>query len=85
LKDGTIIQDISYQPYLGNGYIDSIYYCSDAVGLKTGTTSNAGCCLIAAFQRNEKTYLSAVVGCSSGADRYELTLKMLSEFASYSQ
>lgn len=24
LKDGTIIQDISYQPYLGNGYIENM-------------------------------------------------------------
>jgi len=58
------------------------YYCSDAVGMKTGTTANAGNCLIAAFKRNEKTYISAVVGCNSNADRYELTLKMLSNYTS---
>lgn len=58
----------------------STYYCSDAVGIKTGTTANAGNCLIAAFERNGKTYLSAVVGCGTGNDRYELTLKMLSQF-----
>jgi len=58
----------------------STYYCSDAVGIKTGTTANAGNCLIAAFERNGKTYLSAVVGCVTGNDRYELTLKMLSQF-----
>ena len=57
----------------------STYYCSDAVGIKTGTTANAGNCLIAAFERNGKTYLSAVVGCGTGNDRYELTLKMLSQ------
>lgn len=59
---------------------NSTYYCADAVGIKTGTTSNAGNCLIAAFDRNGKTYLSAVVGCNTGNDRYELTLKMLSQF-----
>ena len=58
----------------------STYYCSDAVGIKTGTTANAGNCLIAAFEINGKTYLSAVVGCGTGNDRYELTLKMLSQF-----
>lgn len=59
---------------------NSTYYCADAVGIKTGTTANAGNCLIAAFERNGKTYLSAVVGCNTGNDRYELTLKMLSQF-----
>lgn len=54
------------------------FYCAEAVGLKTGTTANAGSCLIAAFERNGKTYISAVVGCKSNADRYELTLKLLS-------
>lgn len=59
----------------------SPYYCSEAIGLKTGTTQNAGNCLISAFERNEKTYISVVTGCSSGSDRYELTFKMLSNFA----
>ena len=59
---------------------NSAYYCADAVGIKTGTTASAGNCLIAAFERNGKTYLSAVIGCSTGNDRYELTLKMLSQF-----
>ena len=57
---------------------NSKYYCADAVGVKTGTTSGAGNCLIAAFERNKKTYLSVAVGCATGTDRYELTLKMLS-------
>ena len=61
---------------------NSAYYCANAVGIKTGTTASAGNCLIAAFERNGKTYLSAVVGCSASNDRYELTLKMLSQFAS---
>lgn len=57
------------------------YYCADAVGMKTGTTANAGNCLIAAFERNDKTYISAVVGCTTNADRYDLTLKMLANYA----
>lgn len=57
------------------------YYCADAVGMKTGTTANAGNCLIAAFNRNGKTYISAVVGCKTNADRYDLTLKMLANYA----
>lgn len=56
------------------------YYCADAVGMKTGTTQNAGNCLIAAFKCNGKSYLSAVTGCANSNDRYELTLKMLSAY-----
>lgn len=61
---------------------NSSYYSTDAIGMKTGTTSDAGSCLIAAFERNNKTYLSAVVGCNTNADRYELTLKLLSNCTS---
>lgn len=57
------------------------YYCADAVGMKTGTTANAGNCLIAAFERNGKTYISAVAGCKTNGDRYDLTLKMLANYA----
>ena len=56
----------------------SPFYCSDAVGIKTGTTASAGNCLIAAFERNEKTYISVVVGCTTSNNKFELTLKMLS-------
>ena len=56
---------------------NSRYYRSDAAGIKTGTTENAGYCLISAFVQNGKTYISAVTGCNSDNDRYELTLKML--------
>lgn len=56
----------------------SEYYCENAIGMKTGTTLNAGNCLIAVFIKNNKTYISAVAGCNSDADRYELTLKLLS-------
>ncbi|MBR7084555.1 MAG: D-alanyl-D-alanine carboxypeptidase, partial [Oscillospiraceae bacterium] len=54
----------------------SPYYCKEAVGVKTGTTLNAGNCLIAAFEKNEKTYLSIAAGCNSDNDRYELTRKL---------
>lgn len=59
---------------------NSEYYCADAVGIKTGSTSNAGKCLIAAVRHDEKTYLSVVIGCATDSDRYALTLKILSAF-----
>ena len=56
----------------------SSYYCDFAVGMKTGTTPNAGNNLIAVFEKNKRMYISIVTGCQSDTDRYELTLKLLS-------
>ena len=55
----------------------SDYYRENAIGVKTGTTLNAGNCLISAFEINEKTYISVVAGCYEDWDRYELTLKII--------
>jgi len=51
----------------------SEFYCENAVGMKTGTTESAGNCLIAAFSKNEKTYISVVTGCDTDYDRYSIT------------
>lgn len=59
---------------------NSPYYCPCAVGLKTGTTDNAGNCLIGAFIKNNKLYISVVIGCNTTADRYNLTLKLLNDY-----
>lgn len=56
----------------------SDYYCENAVGMKTGTTANAGNNLISVFHMNERNYISIATGCQSDTDRYELTLKLLS-------
>lgn len=58
---------------------DSRYYSENAVGIKTGTTVKAGNCLIAAFRKNEKTYISIVMGCFTNNERYRLTLKLYHE------
>lgn len=52
------------------------YYCAEAAGMKTGTTANAGNCLIAVFAHSGRSYISVVTGCGTNADRYELTLKL---------
>ena len=54
---------------------DSRYYCEEAIGMKTGTTDSAGCCLAAAFERKGKTYVSIVTGCYESDDSFELTKK----------
>ena len=57
---------------------ESPFYCESAVGLKTGTTDNAGNCLDAAFDVNGKKYITVVVGCLTADDRYVLTLELIS-------
>ena len=56
------------------------YYRENAVGLKTGTTANAGCCLAAAFTEGERTYISVVLGCNDTNERYNRTVKMIEEY-----
>lgn len=58
---------------------NSPYYIPYALGMKTGTTADAGNCHIGSYTINEKTYISVVVGCETNADRYNLTLKLISE------
>lgn len=53
-------------------------YNSHAIGLKTGTTSSAGYCLLSAFSDNGKTYISAVLG--AGPNVYEITLGNAAKF-----
>lgn len=55
----------------------SSYYCAEAGGMKTGTTAQAGHCLIAAFRRNGKTYFTLAAGCRTGSARYVLTGQLL--------
>lgn len=79
-KDVTICSGETFTWTNSNLLIDpySEYYCENAVGMKTGTTANAGYSLIAVFRRDEGDYISVVTGCTSDPDRYELTLKLLS-------
>lgn len=56
---------------------DSPFYSEYAVGMKTGSTAKAGNCLIAAFEKEGKTYITAVAGCISDSGRYKVTLSLL--------
>ena len=58
---------------------NSTFYNKNAIGMKTGTTNNAGCCLIGAFEVNDKTYISIVVGCNSNNDRYSIVSELISK------
>jgi D-alanyl-D-alanine carboxypeptidase (penicillin-binding protein 5/6) len=55
----------------------SMFYLPGTIGAKTGTTPNAGCCLISAVKKNGKTYICAVMGCYADSDRYIASRAML--------
>lgn len=48
----------------------SRFYCPEAIGMKTGSTDAAGLCLIAAFEKDGKTYIISVTGCEDTNERY---------------
>lgn len=48
----------------------STWYCEQAVGLKTGSTENAGKCLISAIEGKDGLYIAVVMGCQEDGERY---------------
>lgn len=80
----------SYEPGNGetvvwqntNSFLDknSKYYYSPVKGIKTGTTDDAGLCLAALGEKNDKEVLIIVMGCRTEDDRY-LRVKELFEQA----
>ena len=54
---------------------DSGYYIKDATGIKTGTTSKAGGCLVSSFEIQEDQYVCIIMN-SSYYGRYTDTRKM---------
>lgn len=55
---------------------DSPYYFPQAIGMKTGTTSLAGKCLIAVANLDTEIYLAIVAGCKNEDERYTSALKL---------
>lgn len=60
---------------------ESEFYRAEAIGLKTGSTSSAGKCLISAFQKEDRLLLICVMGCPESDDRYIDTLALYDLFA----
>lgn len=62
-----------------NLYLDpeNGFYRGDAVGMKTGYTSQAGSCLMSAFRHKDTTIVVGMFGCSNEYDRYRYTNKLL--------
>ncbi len=61
-----------------------VRYYEGCTGLKTGTTSGAGCCLSATAQRQGLELVAVVMGCSTSNDRFNGARKLLDYgFANY--
>ena len=61
-----------------------VRYYKGATGLKTGTTSKAGCCVAASARREETHLLAVVLGSSSSKERFSAARQMLDwGFANY--
>ena len=56
---------------------DSEFYMPGVIGMKTGSTTLAGNCLIAVSKADGQIYLSIVAGCKSDEDRYNSSKKLL--------
>ncbi len=60
---------------------DSDFYCEAACGLKTGSTTNAGKCLISAFRKEDGGYwIIGTLGCPEEEDRYIDTLHLYQHY-----
>lgn len=56
------------------------FYCQEAFGLKTGSTANAGKCLISAFHKEDGYLIIGVLGCPENLQRYADTLHLYQHF-----
>ncbi len=62
-----------------------VRFYQGCTGLKTGTTSKAGCCLCATATRDGTSLIAVVLGCSNSTDRFEGAKTMLNYgFANWS-
>ena len=61
-----------------------IRFYEGATGLKTGTTSKAGCCISATAERSGLSLIAVVMGADNSKDRFEAAKSMLNwGFANY--
>ena len=59
----------------------SEFYCPQATGLKTGTTSMAGNCLIASFDTGSTVLVVGVLGCADRNDRFADTVALFDYYS----
>ncbi len=85
---GTVTDDVTYDSgetasWKNTNLLlhqDSQFYCQEAFGLKTGSTENAGKCLISAFYKEDGYLIVGVLGCPENLQRYVDTLHLYQHF-----
>jgi len=55
----------------------SKYYHPQVIGLKTGSTSRAGKCLISVIQMDGEEYISVISGCEKDKERFTTSLELI--------
>ena len=74
-SDGkTIYKDLVNTNYLLDP--NSSYYCSEAIGMKTGSTNAAGKCFMGLFSYNGEYVIIGVFGCSADRNRWQDALAL---------
>lgn len=53
------------------------YYRSDAIGMKTGHTSQAGYCLMSAFRAGDSTLVIGIFGCPDENERFKGAIQLV--------
>lgn len=72
-RDTVIFESGESHDWLNTNYLlhpESPYYCPEACGMKTGYTSKAGACMIAAFYTGDRYLLVGIFGCPEYEDRF---------------
>ena len=77
-EDLPMLSDEELGAYLEMEHWDELY-CEYAVGLKTGRTTPAGCCLLSAFQVQGRQLVIGVFASSEGECRFTDTLHLLNQ------
>ena len=62
---------------------ESRFYHKDAIGLKTGSTSTAGKCLVTVVEIDGKRYMTIVMGCPNEEARYVSSLELIKYVEEY--
>lgn len=85
---GTVADDVTYDSGETASWKNtnlllheqSQFYCEEAFGMKTGSTENAGKCLISAFHKEDGYLIIGVLGCPENLQRYVDTLNLYHHF-----
>ena len=82
-KTSVMYENGETHTYHSTNYLlqpSSQYYCADACGMKTGTTTKAGSCLMSLFHNGEGYILIGIFGCPGYEDRFADALQLYARY-----